>query len=75
MESSRLTAKYQATIPKTIREHLAIGAGDRIAFRIVRGRVILEREPPQDAASLRAMEAALRAEWDSKEDDEAYGDL
>jgi AbrB family looped-hinge helix DNA binding protein len=70
-----LTTKYQATVPKKVREHLALAAGDRITFRIVRGRVVIEKMPPHDPSYLEALESALRPEWSSKEDDEAYDDL
>lgn len=75
MESSRLTTKYQATIPKKVREHLALAAGDRITFRIVRGRVVIEKTPAHDPSYLAALEGTLSPEWNSKEDAEAYDDL
>ncbi|MBI5600223.1 MAG: type II toxin-antitoxin system PrlF family antitoxin [Gemmatimonadetes bacterium] len=75
MESSRLTTKYQATIPRKVREHLALAAGDRITFRFVRGRVVIEKTPPHDPSYLQALDGALSSEWSSKEDDEAYDDL
>lgn len=75
MESSRLTSKYQATIPKSVREHLALGAGDRITFRIVRGKVLIEKTPPHDPSYLEALENALGPEWNSPADAEAYDDL
>ena len=34
MPVSTLTTKYQATIPKQVREALALGAGDRVEFMI-----------------------------------------
>jgi AbrB family looped-hinge helix DNA binding protein len=75
VESSRLTTKYQATIPKKVREQLALTAGDRIVFRIGRGRVVIEKMPPHDPSYLEALESALGPEWSSREDDEAYDDL
>ncbi len=36
---SRLTSKYQATIPQPVRESLGVGAGDSIAFVVESGRV------------------------------------
>jgi len=75
VESSRLTSKYQATIPKRVREQLALGAGDRVSFRIVRGRVVLEKTPAHDPSYLEAMERVLRPEWGSATDDDAYADL
>ena len=34
MPSSTLTSKGQITLPKEIRESLALGPGDRLAFRL-----------------------------------------
>ena len=34
MPVSTLTVKYQATIPKVVRETLALGAGDRVEFLV-----------------------------------------
>jgi len=70
-----MTTKYQATIPKRVREHLALGAGDRITFRIVRGKVVLEKAQAHDLSYLKALERSLGPEWNSKADDEAYRDL
>lgn len=75
MESSRLTTKYQATIPRKVRDHLALAAGDRITFRIVRGKVVIEKTPPHDPSYLEALEGTLSPEWNSKADAEAYDDL
>lgn len=75
VESSRLTTKYQATIPKRVRELLSLGAGDRVAFRVVRGRVVLEKAPAHDPSYLEAMERVLRPEWGSRADDDAFADL
>ena len=75
MPSSRMTYKYQATIPRAVREHLSLGAGDRVEFRIVRGRVVLEKALPHDPEYLKALEKTLAPEWSSKADTEAYRDL
>jgi AbrB family looped-hinge helix DNA binding protein len=43
MPSSTLTAKGQTTIPKAIREHLGVNAGDRLDFVIQPdGTIIIE---------------------------------
>lgn len=34
MSASKITAKGQITVPKVVREALALGPGDRIAFHI-----------------------------------------
>ena len=42
MNRTRLTKKAQTTVPKHIREHLGIGPGDAIEWRIVDGRVVVD---------------------------------
>jgi len=43
MATSTLTSKGQITIPKEIREHLKIHAGNRLEFRIASdGRVVMQ---------------------------------
>ncbi len=51
-EHSTITAKGQTTIPRAIRQALGVQAGDSIAFRVVKGRVIIEpvREEHEDPA-------------------------
>ena len=34
MTTAKITSKGQVTIPRTIREHLHVGEGDRIDFRV-----------------------------------------
>ncbi len=75
MPVSTMTSKYQATIPKRVREVLALGAGDRVEFFIeAGGDVRLRKAAPQDA-DLRALEATLSPEWDSADDDAAFAGL
>lgn len=74
MPVSKLTSKYQATIPRAVRDALALGAGDRIEFIIEQDAVRVRRAAPVDA-ELPALEATLAPEWDSVRDDEAYADL
>jgi antitoxin PrlF len=74
MPVSTLTSKYQATIPRAVRDALALGAGDRIEFTIESDGVRVRRALPADA-ELRALEATLAAEWDSAGDDKAYAGL
>jgi AbrB family looped-hinge helix DNA binding protein len=74
MPVSTLTSKYQATIPRAVREALALGAGDRIEFVIGTDGVRVRRAPSTDA-ELMALEATLAPEWNSATDDAAYADL
>lgn len=43
VEESTITAKGQTTVPKAVRKALGVEAGDRIAFRVERGRVTVHR--------------------------------
>ena len=71
MLSSRLTSKYQATIPEKIRKILGLKKGDLIAFKIQRDKVILRKSPPIDLKFAKAIENTL-SEWNSESDEEAY---
>ena len=57
-----------------VREAIGVGPGDRVAYDVGKGIVTLRRLEPIDLAFHAAVESTL-AEWGSKEDDEAYGDL
>lgn len=70
---SRVTKKYQATIPQAVREALGITQGDCVAFEIQLG-VVLKKVPPLDWDYLNAV-AETMSEWTSAADEEAYSDL
>ena len=74
MITSRLTSKYQATIPGQVREILGVGRGDSIAFSIADGKVILEKVEPVDTDFLRMLDRTLD-DWNSPEDDDAFRNL
>ncbi|MEM9567597.1 MAG: AbrB/MazE/SpoVT family DNA-binding domain-containing protein [Cyanobacteria bacterium P01_E01_bin.34] len=71
---SKVTTKYQATIPQTIRQALGINAGDRVQFEIEGDKVILRKLPDLDWDYLEAVSETL-GEWASAADEEAYADL
>lgn len=71
---SRLTSKFQATIPLPVRTALGIKQGDAIAFEVENGLVRLSRASPRDIAFAQAIEGTL-SEWESAADDEAYRGL
>lgn len=73
MPVSTLTIKYQATIPKVVRETLALAAGDRVEFLVEPSGEVRLRKALPDLAELRAIEASLAPEWGSDEDEVAYG--
>ena len=75
MQISKVTSKYQATIPKEIRAKLNIQAGDRIIFNEIDGQITLAKVEPIDWQYLKSISPTLEAEWLSDADEEAYGDL
>lgn len=72
--ASRLTSKYQATIPADVRRALRLKQGDVVQFEIDGGRVTLRRQSASDRDYLKGLESTL-SEWNSPYDEEAYGDL
>lgn len=71
---SKLTEKYQATIPLEIRNVLHLKKGDSILFEINKNGVTLKKATPKDHEWLKGLESQL-SEWNSENDDEAYRDL
>jgi AbrB family looped-hinge helix DNA binding protein len=72
---SKLTSKYQTTIPAPVREALGLSAGDLLAFEVIAGgSVVVRKWTPIDLEFAQAVEATLE-EWASAEDEEAYRDL
>ena len=74
MLASKLTSKCQATIPAKVRKVLGIRAGDVIAFEVEDGTVVIHPVKPLDVQYARAAVATL-SEWETGEDEEAYGQL
>jgi antitoxin PrlF len=72
--SSKLTRKFQTTIPRAVRAKLGLKGGDVVHFELRKGEAVLRKETPLDVAFLRAVETQLD-EWNSKADEEAYRDL
>lgn len=74
MHYSKLTQKYQTTIPQDVRDFLALHRGDRVGFEILDDQVVLKKITPLDLELARALEETL-SEWSSDIDNEAYSDL
>jgi antitoxin PrlF len=74
MLASKVTEKYQATIPTEVRSFLHLNKGDRIRFKIEEGKVIVQKLPYTDHEYLDSLSKTL-PEWLSQEDEEAYSDL
>ena len=71
---SKLTKKYQATVPKVVRSKLELKAGDVIAFEIDNEIIKIRKALPIDIEFSSALVPTL-SEWKSQNDEEAYNDL
>jgi len=75
MSVSKLTTKFQATIPQDVRARLKLKAGDRIIFEVKKdNRIEVRKAMPLDLEYLKSLEATL-GEWNSENDEEAFRDL
>jgi antitoxin PrlF len=72
--TSKLTKKYQATVPAVVRKKLKLKAGDVIAFEIENETIKLRKARPIDIEFSTALVSTL-SEWESQNDEEAYNDL
>ena len=72
--TSKITSKYQATIPEPVRKVLHLKAGETIAFDIEDNQVRVRKARPLDLVFAEALEGTLN-EWESAADEEAYRDL
>ncbi|MDB9822670.1 type II toxin-antitoxin system PrlF family antitoxin [Deltaproteobacteria bacterium] len=71
---SKLTKKYQATVPEVVRSKLDLKAGDVIAFEIDNEIIKIRKARPIDIEFSSALVPTL-SEWESQNDEEAYNDL
>lgn len=71
---SKLTKKYQATVPEAVRKKLNLNAGDIIAFEIDKDIIKLRKARPMDIEFSSALVPTLN-EWTSQNDEDAYSDL
>jgi bifunctional DNA-binding transcriptional regulator/antitoxin component of YhaV-PrlF toxin-antitoxin module len=70
-----LTSKFQATVPKEIRDILHLTARDQIVYEILDNQtVVVRKASPLDKAYLKGLDLTLN-EWNSDEDEAAYKDL
>ena len=72
--TSKLTSKYQATIPEPVRRLLHLNAGDAIAFDIEGTEIHLRKARSTDLAFTQSLEGTM-GEWNSEADEEAYREL
>ena len=72
--TSKLTLKYQATIPERVRAALGLRAGDSVAFDMDGDKVRVRKARPVDLAFAQAVEGTLQ-EWGTAADEKAFRDL
>lgn len=75
METSKLTSKYQATVPADVRAALGLKAGDTIRWDVEGGVARVRKTDPVDMLFLNGVEANLAEEWLSPADMDAWRDL
>ncbi len=75
MITSKLTSKAQTTIPQAVRAALGIKPGDEIAYAIADGPVLLTKATKPRPGAPFEDPFVFFGEWDTPEDDEAFGDL
>ena len=71
---SKLTEKYQATIPKEVRQALRLSKGDTILFELDGDQITLKKATELNLEWLAGLDVGL-SEWNSLNDDEAYKNL
>lgn len=70
--ASRLTSKYQATIPIAIREHLHLKKGDAVVYELLPDdSVVIRKSLLLDIQYLQSLNSTL-TEWESDDDEQVY---
>ena len=73
--STRLTSKYQATIPLEIRKHLHLESGDQVLYEVLPDEsVVIRKTSSLDLEFFKALNSTMN-EWESDQDEQAYKDL
>jgi len=72
--TSKLTKKYQATIPEPVRKQLHLSSGDEIVFDIDGDDVHIRKARSIDLTFAQSIQGTL-TEWATEADEEAYRDL
>ena len=74
LQTSKLTSKFQTTVPRAVRKVLNLKAGDLVGFEVIGDEIKLRRATPLDVAFAQALTGTL-TEWSSAADDLAFADL
>ena len=70
ISTSKLTQKFQATVPAPVRKKLKLHAGDTIAFEIKSDGILVRKARPFDMELCSALTPTL-SEWNSPNDEES----
>ncbi len=66
MHSTKLTSKFQTTVPQEIRTHLGVGAGSEVSWHVVKQFVIMDRhEKIANPAEYLTSQAKTGLKWDA----------
>ena len=74
MKVTRISARGQTVIPKSIREAAGLYAGDVLAFETDGDQVVVHKVPRGRRGHAQGLSEAM-SEWVSAEDEEAWRDL
>ena len=74
LQTSKLTSKFQTTVPLAVRKVLNLKVGDLVGFEVIGDEIKLRRATPLDVAFAQALSGTL-TEWSSAADDLAFADL
>ena len=74
MKLTRISARGQTVIPKSIREAAGLYAGDTLAFETDGEQVVVHKVPRRRGGHRPSLSETMR-EWESAEDEEAWRDL
>ncbi len=75
MQTSRITSKYQATVPADVRAALGVGAGDQLRWDVDGGVAKVSKAVPLDREWHAFLSKTLEDEWLSDEDEDGFRDL
>jgi AbrB family looped-hinge helix DNA binding protein len=67
-QMSKVSSKWQTTIPSEVREELGLKPGDLIQYSLDSGKLILRKISIEDVVYLKLIEKTLN-EWEGDEDD------
>lgn len=69
---SKLTIKFQASIPKEVREKLKLKAGDYIEFEEMGGEIVVKKSATALDKAFLKMQAKSLEEWNNDIDNQQF---